>query len=90
MALYDVVKPCIVLGRHYTRPSTQPVEVPDGEAQELVDAGVLVPHTGEPEWQPDPAVKEPFTGDAEPPETADTEADLDESDEPAPRARRRT
>lgn len=46
MALYNVVAPCIVAGKHYTRPSAAPVEVGTTEAKPLVAAGVIEPvHT---------------------------------------------
>lgn len=41
MALYDVVKPCMVGKLHYARPTTQPVEVDDATAAPLVKAGNL-------------------------------------------------
>lgn len=43
MALYNVVAPCIVAGKHYTRPSAAPVEVSATEAKPLVAAGVIEP-----------------------------------------------
>lgn len=43
MALYNVVAPCIVAGKHYTRPSAAPVEVGTTEARPLVAAGVIEP-----------------------------------------------
>lgn len=43
MALYTVTQPCVVDGRHYTRPSAAPVEVPASEAKALVAAGCLEP-----------------------------------------------
>lgn len=44
MALYTVVKPCVVGLLHYTRPTTEPIEVDDDVAAELVEAGDLVPY----------------------------------------------
>ena len=44
MALYTVVKPCVVGLLHYTRPTTAPIEVDDDVAAELVEAGDLVPY----------------------------------------------
>lgn len=41
MALYDVVKPCMVGKLHYARPTTQPVEVDDATAAPLAKAGFL-------------------------------------------------
>ena len=65
MALYDVLAPCIVGGRHYTRPATG-VEVDDADAAGLVESGYLCPQApAEPADQPpgDPA---PVEADAEP------------------------
>ncbi len=41
MALYNVVAPCIVGGKHYTRPSKTPVEVSNAEAKELLESGAI-------------------------------------------------
>lgn len=41
MALYNVVAPCIVGGKHYTRPSKTPVEVSNAEAKDLLESGAL-------------------------------------------------
>lgn len=49
MALYNVVAPCIVAGRHYTRPSAAPVEVSPTEAKPLVAAGAIEPVSAAPE-----------------------------------------
>lgn len=55
MALYNVVAPCIVAGKHYTRPSAAPVEVGTTEARPLVAAGVIEPV----DTAPEPAAAEP-------------------------------
>lgn len=63
MALYNVVAPCIVAGKHYTRPSAAPVEVGTTEARPLVAAGVIEPVDTAPE--PDdaePAPEKPRRG----------------------------
>lgn len=44
MGLYNVVKPCVVDNLHYVRPTTQPIEVDDTEAAELVGSGCLTPY----------------------------------------------
>ncbi|MDP7732087.1 MULTISPECIES: hypothetical protein [Mycobacterium] len=49
MALYNVVAPGIVAGKHYTRPSAAPVEVGTVEAKPLVAAGVIEPVDAAPE-----------------------------------------
>lgn len=41
MAVYNVVTPCIVGGKHYIHPADG-VEVDDAEAGPLVESGVLV------------------------------------------------
>jgi hypothetical protein len=41
VGLYNVVKPCVVGDLHYARPTTQPIEVDDDVAAELVEAGSL-------------------------------------------------
>lgn len=43
MALYNVIGPCVIDGRHYTRPHHTPVEVKAAEARPLVEAGVIEP-----------------------------------------------
>lgn len=48
MALYTVTQPCVVGGRHYTRPHETPVDVSAAEAKSLVAAGCLQP-VAEPE-----------------------------------------
>lgn len=60
MALYNVVAPCIVAGKHYTRSSAAPIEVSTTEAKPLVAARVIEPVDAAPE----PAGAEP---DAEKP-----------------------
>ena len=74
MSVYDVAKPCIVGGKHYTRPKAG-VQVDDAEAAPLVEEGVLV--AVEPETVPGDSEQaaETVPGD---PESAD-------ADSPAPR-----
>ncbi|MEE3066569.1 MAG: hypothetical protein VYA67_21950 [Actinomycetota bacterium] len=43
MALYNVIRPGIVGGKHYTKRSRTPVEVGDAEAKKLVADGILEP-----------------------------------------------
>lgn len=43
MAAFNVIRECVVEGRHYTRPSTAPIEVDAATAAKLVKAGVLTP-----------------------------------------------
>lgn len=54
MGLYNVTGPCVVGKLHYVRPTTQPIEVDDAEAAELVESGALVPYAPEPptQWSP--------------------------------------
>lgn len=49
MALYNVVAPCIVAGKHYTRPSAAPIEVSAAEARPLVATGAIEPVATTPE-----------------------------------------
>lgn len=44
MGLYNVVGPCVVGKLHYTRPTTQPIEVDDAVAAPGVEAGCLEPY----------------------------------------------
>lgn len=44
MGYYNVVANCVVEGRHYVRPTTQPIEVDDSVAAELVESGCLTPY----------------------------------------------
>lgn len=80
MARYDVLAPCIVGGRHYTRPATG-VEVGGAEAAKLVESGHLRPQvpTG-------PA--DPPSGDVVPVEVDAEPDDAEPESEPqAPRRR---
>lgn len=58
MGLYNVIQPCVVEGRHYVRPITQPIEVDDDEAAELVESGCLTP------YQPGAATVDPESAEA--------------------------
>lgn len=42
MSLYNVVRPCVVAGRHHVRPATA-IEIDDDVAAPLVEAGDLEP-----------------------------------------------
>lgn len=44
MGWYQVLAPCVVDGLHYIHPTTQPIEVDDDRAAELVVSGALVPY----------------------------------------------
>lgn len=43
MGQYNVVQPCVVAGRHYARPTAQPIAIDDDAAAPLVEAGKLEP-----------------------------------------------
>lgn len=44
MSLYNVVGTCVVNHLHYVRPTTEPIEVDDAEADPLVAEGKLEPY----------------------------------------------
>lgn len=62
MATYQVIAPCVVDGKHYTRPHPTPVELSEAEAGPLVEAGRLTPvETEEPAPVPAPVQTPPET-----------------------------
>lgn len=66
MALFDVVQPCIVAGKHYTRPRAG-VEIDESEARPFVESGLLVPHAA-PEPVADGSALAEVVGDQPEPE----------------------
>lgn len=62
MALYNVVAPCIVAGKHYTRPSAAPIEVSMVEAKPLVAAGAIQPVKAAPPASAEPDAEKPRRG----------------------------
>lgn len=44
MGYFNVVQPCVVAGKHYVRPTVQPIEVDDTVAAPLVESGHLEPY----------------------------------------------
>lgn len=74
MAKFDVTGPCIVAGKHYTRPRAG-VEVDESEAGPFVESGLLVPHE----------VSEPVAGGPVPTEVVDDDQPEPEADAEPPR-----
>lgn len=87
MGLYNVVTPCFVAGRHYVRPTSQPIQVDDTEAAKLVEAGSLTPY-GAPEPSAESVPPTPPVDPAD--ESAVGTAEEAPESESKPRSRKRT
>ncbi len=77
MAQFDVVQPCIVAGKHYTRPRAG-VEIDESEAGPFVESGLLVPH----------AVSEPVADGSELAEVVGDQPEPESDTEPPRRSGR--
>lgn len=81
MAYYTVLTPCVVGGLHYARVPSQPIEVDDTAAAELVASGALAP------YRPGAASQAPAEDGRDPVSAAES---TDEPEAPARPRRRRS